>query len=154
VSVYFLDTSGIVKRYAIEQGYQWILNLCTPDQHHALYISQAALVEVQASLCRKERMGTISLADRDTSINNFKRDIRRQYKVVRVTNAIYSAGGDLCRKHKLRAYDAIQLACALAVRDNTLANNRPAPIFVRADNDLLSVATAEGLVTENPNNYP
>ena len=123
-------------------------------QGHDLYISQAALIEVQATLCRKARTGVMTNAERDTLIDSFKRHIRRQYKVVRVTNAIYNSAGDLCHTYKLRAYDAVQLACALAVRDNAIINNKPSPIFICADNDLLSMASAQNLSVENPNNYP
>ena len=67
---------------------------------------------------------------------------------------IYTAAGNLCRTHRLRAYDAVQLACALALREQTRANKLPDPIFVCADNNLLSIASAEGLDIDNPNNYP
>ncbi len=51
MGTYFLDTSAIVKRYVPEQGQSFILTLCEPAQGHDLYISQAALVEVVASIC-------------------------------------------------------------------------------------------------------
>jgi hypothetical protein len=48
----------------------------------------------------------------------------------------------------------VQLACALALREQTRANNVLDPVFVCADNNLLSIARAEGLDIDNPNNYP
>ncbi len=53
METYFLDTSPIVKYYVPEQGQSLILTLCDPVQGHDLYISQATLVEVVASICRK-----------------------------------------------------------------------------------------------------
>ena len=62
---YFLDTSAIVKRYFPEQGHTWIVTLCDPEQAHRLYISQAALVEVVATVCRKAREQSIADEERD-----------------------------------------------------------------------------------------
>jgi predicted nucleic acid-binding protein len=154
VSAYFLDTSALVKRYAQETGHQWVLALTDPLQGHDLYISQAALVEVVAALCAKARQGAITFTERDTLIANFRQDSTNLFAIRPITAAIYSAAGDLCMQHKLRAYDAVQLACALAVRDDTIALGALAPIFVCADNDLLAVAIAESLSIENPNNHP
>ena len=75
-----------------------------------------------------------------------------------VDNALYTVVGDLCRSHRLRAYDAIQLACAVAVRKDALVAQPPEAelpdfIFVSADRGLLSIAHTEGLIIENPNNY-
>jgi len=52
---YFLDSSAITKRYVLEQGQAWILTLCDPAHGHELYISQIALVEVVAAVCRRTR---------------------------------------------------------------------------------------------------
>jgi predicted nucleic acid-binding protein len=62
--------------------------------------------------------------------------------------------GDLCRFHRLRAYDAVQLACALEVRNKLAALGILAPTFVSADTELLNIAKAEGLIIENPSVYP
>ena len=71
-----------------------------------------------------------------------------------MTTDLYHAAGDLCRSHRLRAYDAVQLACVLALRQYTLANQAPEPIFVCADAGLLDMAGVEGLRVENPNIFP
>lgn len=126
---YFFDTSAIVKRYVPEQGQSLILALCDPAQGHALYISQATLVEAVASICRKARMQFITNAERDSIIELFRRHSQRVYGVRRVNTAIYTYAGDLCRLHNLRAYDAIQLASALNLRARAIANrvSLPAP---------------------------
>jgi predicted nucleic acid-binding protein len=151
--MYFLDSSAVVKRYFPEQGHQWIDTLCDAAQGHEIYIAQSALVEVVAALCRREREGSITLSERDTLIMLFRKDSRESYNVWPVTTDLYTSAGDLCRSHRLRAYDAVQLACILALRRYTLANQAPEPIFVCADVDLLDTAGVEGLQGENPNNY-
>ncbi len=154
MGVYFLDTSAIVKRYVSEQGQSLLLDLCNPDHGHALYISQAALVEVIASFCRKAHEKSITPDKRDELINLFRQDTHEGYSVRLVNTKLYTAAGDLCRSHRLRAYDAVQLAGVLDLRDETRAQQAPEPIFVCADNNLLNIARTEGLDTENPNSYP
>ena len=151
MATYFLDTSAIVKRYILEQGQPWILSLCNPEQGHDLYISQATLVEVVATICRRGREQSISLTERDRLINVFRQDSKGNYNIWPVTTDLYNTAGDLCRSHRLRAYDAVQLACVLALRDYTQINQAPPPIFVCADVGLLDVANAEGVQVENPN---
>ncbi len=76
---YFLATSAIVKRYFAEQGHTWIVTLCDPEQAHRLYISQAALVEVVATVCRKAREQSIADEERDALIKRFRQDSQNAY---------------------------------------------------------------------------
>ena len=154
MATYFLDTSAIIKRYILEQGQAWILSLCDPAQGHDLYISQATLVEVVATICRRAREQSINMTERDRLINVFRQDSKESYNIWPVTTDLYTSAGDLCRSHRLRAYDAVQLACTLALREYTLANHVSELIFVCADVSLLDIAGVEGLQVENPNNYP
>ncbi|HLH63927.1 MAG TPA: type II toxin-antitoxin system VapC family toxin [Ktedonobacteraceae bacterium] len=151
---YFFDTSAIVKRYFPEQGHHWVVALCEAMPAHALYISQAALVEVVATICRKAREQGTPNEKRDALIERFRRDCYNTYILWPVTTAIYTAAGDLCRSHRLRAYDAVQLACVLGLRSEAAASFTPLPIFVCADNPLIAIAAAEGVSTENPNTHP
>lgn len=153
MGIYFLDTSAIVKCYFSEQGQSWVLNLCDPEQGHDLYISQAALVEVVATICRKAREQKMLTSDRDKLINLFRKDCKNIYTIKRVTASIYIFAGNLCRSHKLRAYDAVQLACALSLQNASLVEQIPLPFFICADNDLVKVASSEGLVSDNPNHH-
>jgi predicted nucleic acid-binding protein len=154
MATHFLDTSAIIKRYIFEPGQAWVLSLCNPEQGHDLYISQVALVEVVAAICRRAREKSISIAERDRLITVFREDSKQGYNIWPVTTVLYTSAGDLCRSHRLRAYDAVQLACVLALRQYTLDNRAPEPIFVCADIGLFDIAGVEGLRVENPNNYP
>jgi hypothetical protein len=61
---------------------------------------------------------------------------------------------ELTKEHHLRGYDAVQLATALVLRDFLQRQGITDLIFVSADYDLCRAAAAEGLMTENPNDYP
>ena len=153
MGTYFLDTSAIVKRYFPEQGHSWVETLCDPAQDHKLYISQAALVEVVATICRKAREQSITTDERDVLIDTFRQDCQDTYSISPVTTDTYTSAGDLCRLHALRAYDAVQLAGVLSLRDEARANQVSVPTFVCADLGLIETAIAEGLNAEDPNNY-
>jgi hypothetical protein len=60
---------------------------------------------------------------------------------------------DLAQTDRLRGYDAIQLAAALAVNDVGVAVGLPPLTFVSADAELNAVATVHGLLVEDPNNH-
>ena len=160
MAIYFLDSSAIVKRYFPEQGHKWVCVLHKSVQRSELYISQAAFIEVVASICRKAREQKIPIEIRDTIINTFRRSVWRTYGIRLVDEALYIAAGDLCRSYNLRSYDAVQLACAIAVRtekealEAELSEAKPADlIFVSGDVKLLDIALAEGFRVENPHNY-
>jgi uncharacterized protein len=158
MALYFLDSSAIVKRYFQEPGHEWIERLHDPAQGHGFYIAQAALVEVVASICRKAREQQMPLEERDSTIDDFRRDVENIYSVWVVDTMLYTAAGDLCRSHRLRAYDAVQLACALAVYQDVFVAHPPDVeppdfLFVSADTGLLAVARDVGLRSENPNTY-
>ncbi len=135
-------------------GHRWIGTLCDATQNHEIYIAQPALVEVVAALCRREREGSITHAERDALITLFREDSKESYNIWPVTTDLYTSAGDLCRSHRLRAYDAVQLACTLALREYTPTNQVSKLIFICADIGLLDIASAVGLQVENPNNYP
>lgn len=154
MATYFLDTSAIIKRYIFEPGQAWVLSLCNPAQGHDLYLSQAALVEVVAAICRRAREKSISMDERDQLITVFRQDSKQSYNIWPVTTDLYNAAGDLCRSHRLRANDAVQLACVLALRRYASANRAPDPTFICADVGLIDIASMEGLQIENPNDHP
>jgi uncharacterized protein len=153
---FFLDTSALVKRQITEPGHAWVHALCMPSAGNELVIAELALVEVPAAYAGMARQTPrrISIARRDRLIADFERAAAGQYVIVDVTRPVLLRAAALCRVHPLRAYDAVQLACALTRRDDVLAAGRPAAIFVCADTNLLAAAQAEGFIVENPTAYP
>src|SRR5436853_6637420 len=121
MAIHFLDSSAIVKRFFQEQGHHWVKALHDPAIGHELYISEAALIEVVASICRKAREQDMPVEERDATINAFMWYVQSIYNIRLVDRALYVAAGNLCRTHRLRSYDAVQLACAIAVREEAFA---------------------------------
>jgi predicted nucleic acid-binding protein len=65
--------------------------------------------------------------------------------IARLQAAHVTAACGLIERHALRAYDAVQLAVALSVRD-LLAAGAGVPTFLSADPRLNAAARAEGLL--------
>jgi predicted nucleic acid-binding protein len=61
---------------------------------------------------------------------------------------------ELAEKHRLRGYDATQLASALVVQAELVASGVSQFVFISADSNLNDVAQAENLPVQNPNDYP
>jgi hypothetical protein len=151
---FYLDASALVKRYMVEAGTAWVEALCADQDNYAIAIAQIGLVEVAAAFAAKQRGQFITSTVHDYTLANLIHDARQRYQLVVVTQAIVDNAIQLTRRQRLRGYDAVHLACALAL-NVPLVNNGLLPLtFISADNDLLAAATAEGLATDNPNNYP
>ena len=78
----------------------------------------------------------------------------RRYQVIRITRTVVTQAGLVLERHPLRAYDAVQMACALVVRRLMHQRGVPPPLFVAADATLLAAARAEGFLVDNPLQHP
>jgi hypothetical protein len=98
-------------------------------------------------------------ADAQKAIAEFRNDFASQYEILGVTDALVQKAMVLPEKHKLRGYDAVQLAAALVVSSQSIQQGIPATgvpplVLVACDDDLLRAAQAEGLVVDDPRNHP
>lgn len=142
MTIYFLDSSAIAKRYIPEIGTPWIRQITDPASQNDLFIARITWVEVLSALARRQREGSVSRNDVHRAIDIFAIHVDQQYGFVETDRPLTEAAGDLVRQYPLRAYDAIQLAAALAYyHDN----------FDRIRQDLAeSAETVEKLRQTNP----
>ncbi len=155
--IYYFDSSGLVKRYVAEVGSAWVISLTDPATGHQIYTANITAVEVPAAIHKRLRMGDVNAADATMAITNFENDFSYQYHAIQVTDGIFASAAVLTSNHKLRAYDAVQLAAALEVNRQILALGPPAVLsltLISADNDLNTAAAAEGLAVDDPRNHP
>lgn len=144
-----VDSSALAKRYLTETGSLWVAALLDPRSGNTLVIAEITRIEVAAALAARQRAATISLAERDALVNLLLRHCDTEYRIIALNSAIVSRAVALTQQYRLRGYDAVQLATALAV-----ATVLPDLTLITADDDLLSAARAEGLAAENPNAHP
>jgi uncharacterized protein len=143
----FADSSALVKLYADEAGHEDIRRLT------ALAVAQLARVEVPAALWRKQRMGELSASDARLLTANFEADYfgsdaePPRFAAVAAVGSLLDEAATLCASHGLRAYDAVQLSTALAVR----RVDGSCEAFAAFDRSLRTAAAAAGfnLVPQN-----
>ncbi|HEX5505653.1 MAG TPA: type II toxin-antitoxin system VapC family toxin [Thermomicrobiales bacterium] len=152
MSDYFLDSSALAKRYLSEAGTAWVRGLVEPAAGHAIWVAEITQVEVAAALAARQRApGGITRQERDRAVRLLLRHTLLEYRLVSTTPALIRQALDLTQRHRLRGYDAVQLATALAAHGALLAAGLPGPTFVAADADLLAAARAAGLAADDPN---
>lgn len=151
---YFLDASAAVKRYADEAGSTWIRQITEPQAGNTILIAEITLAEVAAALAAKHRAPKgITLDQRDRVLSRFLQDCHDHFALLTVSRSIIDRAVELAQRHRLRAYDTVQLATALDASEIMQSQSLPALTFVAADGDLLTAAVAERLSVENPLNY-
>jgi predicted nucleic acid-binding protein len=134
--IHFLDSSALVKRYLAEPGSDLVRRALKTSRLAAARITQA---EVSAAIARAHRERGLTIEQRDALLDRFEDDFA-ELTIVELRAATIGTVRDLVTKHPLRAYDAVQLACALALR-----RTRIALTFWSADGPLCTAATAEGI---------
>ncbi len=88
-----------------------------------LAVSALARVEVVAAIWRKQRVGEVDIADAHVLASAFEADYHGtatrppRFVAVEVSAAVLERAAELLAIHGLRAYDVVQLATALAVRE-------------------------------------
>lgn len=142
----FADSSALVKLYADEAEHEPIRRLKT------IAVSQVARVEVPAALWRKQRLGDYAADVAQLLTAEFEADYfgtdhePPRFAAVTVTNDVFDEAARLCAVHGLRAYDGVQLSCALAAR----GADADCTTFAVFDNALRAAAAAEGFALIPP----
>lgn len=136
----FADASALVKLYADEGDHEAVRSL------RDVVVAEVSRVEVVAALWRKARVGEVSVEDAALLVRRFVADYEGtatqapRFRAVVTSGTLVREAARLCAVHPLRAYDAVQLAGALAV-----AAQGEAVSMVAFDRQLRSAAAREGL---------
>lgn len=154
MSSFFLDSSALTKRYLQEIGSDWVAALTDPATGNFIVVAEITRVEVAAALAARHRAGAITLNERDDLVGLVLQHFDLEYRIVAIEPTVTSRAVALTQRHRLRGYDAVQLAAALAANEPLTAAGLPALTFVAADDDLVAAARAEGLTAESPNQHP
>lgn len=140
--IHFLDTSALAKRYVQEPGAARVRGIFR--KRTTIAVARISYAELAAVVARKERVGGMTRDQADAIIERLPEDFG-EMTVIEVRKAIVETVPDLVRRHPLRGYDAVQLACALSVAGEA------AVTFWCTDDALITAAAAEGLRTSKPN---
>lgn len=137
----FADSSALVKLYVAEVGHEVVR-----ASAHPFVISSLARVEVPAAFWGKSRTGEVSAADATLLVSAFEFDFHGDdavgsiFVILSLNESILVAAAREAARHGLRAYDAVQLACAIAAR----GVDPSVDTFAVFDLKLRNAAIAEG----------
>jgi len=152
VSDFFFDSSALVNRYLSEQSTSWVRETVEPLAGHTVWIAELTEVEAAAALAARQRAPRgITRHVRDATVALLALHCSSEYQLVPCDRPILDTAVELTQRHRLRGYDAVQLATALAANAALLTAGLPRSTFVAADADLLASASAEGLAIIDPN---
>lgn len=151
---YFFDTSALVKRHVNEIGSPWVKALVRAKTSHRVYIARITAVEITSAITRRQHAGDLSAAQARAILGHFRRHLTQRYRIIELTPALFSEAMLAARKHRLRAYDAVQLAVALEVHRLQREAGLGPVTLVSADRPLNTAAVAEGLAVEDPTTHP
>ena len=142
----YLDTSALLKLYIEEDGTDRVTHVVEDAEDGQVVILDLAPVEARSAIRRRQREGDIDGADADRVLRRIEDDASSLFLVQPSTSAVMEEAARLIDRHPLRAYDALQLAGCLVVRQGM-----PGSVtFVCADGRLCEAAANEGLTTLNP----
>ena len=154
MSVYFLDSSAVVKRYVTETGTHWIKSIVNPVSGNHIHVARITGAEVVSALSRRMRGGSITAAAGSAAIAEFRNHFASEYVTVDITPSLVESAMNLAEAYALRGYDAVQLAAVLEINTDSIALGMGSPTLISADCDLNAAATAEGLAIDDPNTHP
>jgi predicted nucleic acid-binding protein len=133
----FADSSALVKLYADEAGAEIVRST------RLFVVSALARAEVPAAIWRKHRLGQLSAADAGVLTTAFEADwydAAGPFVPIAAVDAVLANAAALVGTHGLRAYDAVQLASAVAAR----AADADVDMVLCFDADLSEAAAREG----------
>lgn len=155
MSLYYLDASALAKRYLTETGTKWIQTLTDPAVGNAILIAEITQVEIAAALAARHRAPSgITQQVRNQAVSLLLHHCTSDYLMIPTSTLIIVKALNLTQNHRLRGYDAVQLATASIVNTQYISAGLLPLTFITADTDLVVAAQAEGFSTDNPNNYP
>ena len=147
MALYYLETSALVKLYVYEPGTDRLLGLTASGAGNRFAILALAQVEFRAAIRRRQRNGEIPTSVADQLVEYFRQHSEGKFLVQSFSDSLLDVAFALIDAYALRGYDSLQLAGYLTLRSISGAEE---PIFVCADQALLSAARNEGCPVLDP----
>lgn len=117
MTVYYLETSALLKRYKSESGSEIVRSLFEEKQASETFVtSHLSILEVSSVAARLLKGRVIRQGDYRRMLGTFIQDLTTYEMVVMpVHNTLVSESIELVQRHPLRAADALQFGSALRV---------------------------------------
>jgi len=147
LALYYLETSALVKLYVREPGTDRVLALAARSSENRLAVLALTQVEVRSAIRRRERNGEIPAVVASQLLESLKRHLEGRFVTQAITDFVLDIASELVDRYALRAFDAIQLAGFMAMRNSA---GTEMPVFVCSDQILLAAARQEGTPVLDP----
>lgn len=147
MALYYLETSALVKLYVKEPGTERLLRLAARTNNHRFAVLTLARVEMHSAIRRRQREGDIDGSVADRLLSQFEQHLESRFIKQVLNDSLIDLATSLVSRRALRAYDAVQLAGCLILRDNSSSDE---PNFVCSDQRLLQAAEEEALTCFDP----
>ena len=144
-----MDASAAVKAHYEERGNERVAKII--DDGTEVYLSRVGIVEIVAAFFGKTKTGEMSIDEAVSATAELGRDISEgMFQIVEVDPVTSDRAVEVARRHRLRAYDCLQLATALLLHRHRVRLDLAPLTFVSSDNDLNASASSEGMLVEDP----
>ncbi len=147
MALYYLETSALVKLYVKEPGTERLLRLAARTNNHRFVVLTLARVEIHSAIRRRQREGDIDGPIAERLLIQFEQHLESRFIKQVLNDSLIDLATSLVNRHALRAYDAVQLAGCLILKENSASDE---PSFVCSDQRLLRAAENEGLACFDP----
>lgn len=138
----FLDTSSLLKLYHKESGTNELIKFISENVEN-IYLSELAKIEFNSAIWKKVRTKEYTEEGAKQIIAFFEKDFEK-YKWIFVKTEIINSAKEFIKQHGnngLRTLDAIQLACAISIKNEI-------HLFKTSDKILNTIFELENLTTE------
>ena len=151
MALYYLETSALVKLYVRESGTDRVLALTDRAAGNQFAILALSKIELRSAVRRRERNGEIPTHIANHLLDAFDRHTQGTFVTQVVTDFVLDIACTLVDRHALRAYDALQLAGYMAIKNSA---GIEVPVFVCSDQILLKAGSQEGIPVLDPCSHP
>lgn len=136
-----------MKFYVREPGTERLLALAARTANNRFTVLSLTQVEFRSAIRRREKNGEVPTSIATQLIHAFKNHLETRFAVQVVNDFVLDISAVLIDRHGLRAFDAMQLAGYLALKNTT---GSELPIFACSDRNLLVAAKLEGASVLDP----
>lgn len=150
MSAYYLDASAAVKGYVAERGSRKVLRLLEEGSENEMHLGRIGVVEVFAALFRRAAFGEEVTEEAVSAAARFREDLRYSYRIVEFSVATAERAVEVAGRHRLRAYDCLQLVTLLVLQEQRVIFGLASLVLLSSDGELNDAAAAEGMLVEDP----
>lgn len=143
MTIYFFDTSALVKRYYQESGTETVDELI--ESEGSTVISTLSIIESASAFRRKYNRGEITEQAMNSLLSAFFEEALDDFVVLPMEESLMEFSFELVLRDDLRTLDSLQLSAALSI--DSLDES---VIFVCADTDLVETAESNGIEAVDP----